>query len=85
MGTGSQTQRCRRRRGILGNSVSISGDTALVAAWGADGGGSDGPGAAYVFYRDQDGTNMWGQVAKLPPLMAQREKISVFPFRLVGT
>jgi hypothetical protein len=49
----------------LGFSVSLDGDTALVGASYADGGGSVDQGAAYVFYRDQGGAGAWGQVAKL--------------------
>jgi hypothetical protein len=43
----------------FGKSVSISGDYAIVAAYGY------GSGAAYVFYRNQGGTDTWGQVTKL--------------------
>jgi hypothetical protein len=49
----------------FGDSVSISGDTALVGAHQADIGGNTNQGTAYVFYRDQGGVNAWGQVAKL--------------------
>jgi len=48
----------------FGSSVSISGDTAVVGAWGDDDGGSL-TGSAYVFERDQGGADNWGQVAKL--------------------
>ncbi|MFT5148459.1 MAG: hypothetical protein ACI86P_001139, partial [Flavobacteriales bacterium] len=48
----------------FGYSVSISGSTALVGAYGdADNGTSSG--SAYVFEKDQGGTNNWGQLAKL--------------------
>ncbi len=48
----------------FGRSVSISGDTAIVGAYGEDTGGSLA-GAAYVFDRDQGGADNWGQVQKL--------------------
>jgi hypothetical protein len=48
----------------LGTSVSISGDRVLVGAPLAESGGTD-RGAAYIFARNQGGTNLWGQVAKL--------------------
>jgi VCBS repeat-containing protein len=49
----------------FGMSVSVSGDTAVVAAGRADVGGNESQGAAYVFYRNQGGPDAWGQVAKL--------------------
>jgi len=45
--------------------VSLSGDTLVVSSPHADVDGNDGQGVAYVFYRDQGGTNGWGQVEKL--------------------
>jgi hypothetical protein len=50
----------------FGGSVAISGDYAVV---GADGEDAAGPlvGAAYVFKRDQGGSDNWGQVKKLMP------------------
>jgi len=51
---------------FLGLSVAIDGDIAVVGAAGADVNGTD-DGAAYVYYRNQGGTNVWGQVAKLVP------------------
>lgn len=50
---------------LLGASVSISGDTALIGAPYADIGGNTDQGAAYIFYRDRGGPDAWGQVAKL--------------------
>ena len=50
----------------LGESVAVSGDTALVGAryWrGAS--ESSGPGAAYIFQRNEGGTNNWGEVKLL--------------------
>ena len=46
----------------FGESVAISGDTAVVGAWGNDGGGLTDSGSAYVFVRD--GTS-WSEQAKL--------------------
>jgi hypothetical protein len=48
----------------FGRSVAISGDTAIVGAYGEDAGGS-AAGAAYVFDRDQGGADSWGEVKKL--------------------
>ncbi len=45
----------------FGMSVSISGNTIVVGASGEEA----EIGAAYVFYRDQGGTDHWGQVARL--------------------
>jgi nucleoside-specific outer membrane channel protein Tsx len=45
----------------FGTSVSVSGDTAIIGAFGHDGVGSNS-GSAYVFHRDEDG---WSQQAKL--------------------
>jgi len=48
----------------FGSSVSISGDYVLVGAPDEDGDGTD-QGAAYVYYRNQDGSDAWGEVMKL--------------------
>ena len=48
----------------FGISVSISGDTAIVAARFEDAEGTNA-GAAYVYQRDQGGANTWGEVTKL--------------------
>ena len=48
----------------FGYSVSISGDFAIVGAKGDDDGGSSS-GSAYIFRRDSNGSNQWGQIAKL--------------------
>ncbi|MBN2393508.1 MAG: SUMF1/EgtB/PvdO family nonheme iron enzyme [Anaerolineae bacterium] len=50
---------------IFGLSVSVSGSTAIVGAHQANVSGNECQGAAYVFYQDQDGSHVWGQVAKL--------------------
>ncbi|MDD5063800.1 MAG: peptidylprolyl isomerase [Phycisphaerae bacterium] len=48
----------------FGQSVAISGDCAVVGAWLNDAAGVN-TGSAYVFYRNQDGTDQWGQQARL--------------------
>lgn len=48
----------------FGVSVAIDGDYVVVGAIGEDGGGTD-HGAAYVFNRNQGGTDNWGEVIKL--------------------
>ncbi len=50
----------------FGIAVAVSGDYILVGASSEDGAGTD-RGAAYIFYRNQGGTDAWGQVAKLVP------------------
>jgi hypothetical protein len=49
---------------FFGNSVAIDGDLIVVGASGDDDGGSSA-GSAYIFERNQDGLNAWGQVHKL--------------------
>ncbi|MCX6567715.1 MAG: FG-GAP repeat protein [Candidatus Aminicenantes bacterium] len=49
---------------VFGVSVAVSGDYALVGAEGEDGTGSE-KGAAYLFYRNQGGTDNWGEVKKI--------------------
>jgi hypothetical protein len=49
---------------LLGTTIAISGDTAVVGATNADDGRTDS-GAAYVFERDYGGAGTWGQVARL--------------------
>jgi hypothetical protein len=48
----------------FGYAVAISGDTVVVGAHGDDDNGDDS-GSAYIFERNQGGTDNWGQVAKL--------------------
>jgi len=48
----------------FGFSVALDGDTLIVGADGVNGGGND-EGAAYIFYRNQGGTDNWGQIVKL--------------------
>ncbi len=56
----------------FGWSVSLSGDRALVGAYGDDDDGSYS-GSAYLFERDAGGEGNWGQVAKLTASDAARE------------
>ena len=49
---------------LFGYSVSISGETAIVGAYGDDDNG-DNSGSAYIFSRNQGGTDNWGEVKKL--------------------
>jgi hypothetical protein len=49
----------------FGNVVAISGDTIVVGAYREDGWMMDDRGAAYVFERNEDGADNWGQVDKL--------------------
>ena len=49
---------------FFGYSVSISGDYAVVGAWGVDTGGNN-TGAAYVFHKDEGGINNWGEIQKI--------------------
>ena len=48
----------------FGESVAISGDTAIIGADDEDTGGN-GAGSAYLFRRNTGGANNWGQVAKI--------------------
>jgi hypothetical protein len=48
----------------FGYSVAVSGDIAVVGAWGDDDHG-DNSGSAYIFARDHGGSDHWGQLAKL--------------------
>ena len=54
----------------FGVSVAVSGAAAVVGAYLEDAGGSNA-GAAYVFQRDQGGTDNWGEVKKLTASDAQ--------------
>ena len=56
----------------FGRSVAVSGDTAIVGAFAEDAGGS-GTGAAYVFQRDEGGTDNWGELKKLTASDAEAE------------
>ncbi|MBM4429340.1 MAG: PKD domain-containing protein, partial [Chloroflexi bacterium] len=51
----------------FGRSVGIWGDTIVVGAVWDDVGSNSNQGSAYVFNRNQDGTNNWGLVRKLVP------------------
>jgi hypothetical protein len=48
----------------FGRALALTGDRLIVGAPDEAGGGN-GRGAAYVFYRDQGGSDAWGQVAWL--------------------
>ena len=56
----------------FGYRVAVSGDTAVVGARLEDAGDTDA-GAAYVFQRDQGGTDNWGEVKKLTASDAQTD------------
>jgi hypothetical protein len=47
----------------FGISVALAGDYALVGAMGEDGAGVD-RGAAYIYYRNQGGSDSWGEAQK---------------------
>jgi hypothetical protein len=49
----------------FGFSVALSGDTVVIGAPGHDSDNSANAGAAYVFRRNQGGSDNWGQVAKI--------------------
>lgn len=49
-----------------GFSVDIYGDYAVVGSRGDDDNGSNS-GAAYIYYRNQGGTDNWGQIKKITP------------------
>jgi len=49
----------------FGHSVSLSGDTALIGAYFDDVGANENQGSAYVFMRNKNGPNVWGQVRKI--------------------
>ncbi len=62
----------------FGFSLSISGDTAIVGAYGEAGGPNDpllAAGAAYVFERNLGGADNWGEVTKLTASDAQADDI----------
>ena len=50
---------------VFGISVSISGDTAIVGAYGDGDNVMSDYGSAYIFSRDQGGSDNWGMVNKL--------------------
>ncbi|MBN1149332.1 MAG: FG-GAP repeat protein [Anaerolineales bacterium] len=49
----------------FGISISLSGDTALIGAYGQDVGPNGNQGAAYIYERNWGGADNWGEVAKL--------------------
>jgi hypothetical protein len=68
---------------VFGISVAISGDTAIVGAFGDDDGGNRA-GAAYVFERDAGGLDNWGQVTKLTAADAAPEDQFGFSVAISG-
>ena len=52
-------------KSLFGFSVAIDDDTAIIGAVWDEHSGLYHPGAAYIFRRDQGGSNGWGQVVKL--------------------
>ena len=59
-----------QRGDLFGDSVAVSGDTAIVGALHEDA-GADAAGAAYVFERNQGGPDNWGEVQRLTASAAQ--------------
>jgi hypothetical protein len=60
----------REENDAFGTSVSISGNYAVVGAYQEDedasgGNPSTNSGSAYIFYKDQDGADKWGQIKKI--------------------
>ena len=49
----------------FGIAVTISGETVVVGADAGDGGENTAPGTAYVFERNADGSDRWGQTTRL--------------------
>ena len=49
----------------FGISVAISDNTVIVGAFADDNGTNTDQGSAYIYTRDQGGTNAWGEVKKL--------------------
>ncbi|HOW66527.1 MAG TPA: Ig-like domain-containing protein [Candidatus Paceibacterota bacterium] len=64
LGAWGAVKRLDPQADLFGTSVAISGDTAVVGAYGEKSSG-DFTGAAYVYQRDAGGANAWGMVAKL--------------------
>ncbi len=68
----------------FGYNVAISGDIAVVGAIYNDQSATDA-GAAYIFYRDQDGPDAWGEVAKLVASDAGLEDLFGFSVAIDGS
>jgi hypothetical protein len=49
----------------FGRAVSISGDVVVIGAYGDTVGGRESRGSAYVFGRNEGGTNTWGLLKKI--------------------
>jgi hypothetical protein len=56
----------------FGVAVDISGDYAVVGA-GAENGSGTNQGAAYIFYRNQGGTDNWGEVKRIVAAVREDE------------
>ncbi|MFP4557739.1 MAG: T9SS type A sorting domain-containing protein [Bacteroidales bacterium] len=54
----------------FGISVAIDGNVAVVGARYNDANGNTDAGAAYIFYKDEEGTNNWGLRKKITPYSA---------------
>ncbi len=67
----------------FGRSVSISGDVLVVGANREDS-GANNAGAAYLFARDQGGTDNWGQVKKLTASDVQADDYFGHPVSISG-
>jgi len=67
----------------FGYAVSISGDYAIIGAYGEDGLGTF-RGAAYIFYRNQGGADQWGEVAKLTASDAQDSDLFGYAVSISG-
>ncbi|MFK7818091.1 MAG: choice-of-anchor Q domain-containing protein [Planctomycetaceae bacterium] len=64
----------------FGFAVSISGDTIAASAWKDNTGSLVDSGSVYLFDRNQDGANQWGQVAKVLP--SDNQQFDQFGFSL---
>ena len=50
---------------LFGQEVTLNGDVAIVSAIYEDADGLSSSGAAYIYLRNQGGTNQWGEIKKL--------------------
>lgn len=56
----------------FGNAVALDGDRALVGAYRGNGSVGGAQGAAYIFERNQDGTDQWGEVTPLTAITLEQ-------------
>ncbi|GAF73238.1 unnamed protein product, partial [marine sediment metagenome] len=68
---------------LFGNSVAISGDTAVVGAY-SEGGAGFNRGAAYVFERDYLGADNWGERKKLTASDAENSDVFGYSVAISG-